>query len=970
MYRTILLFFVSTCSTLGVSSAQVSRDSVPVLLKAENYFNERKYDSAAVFFGRAASAYLEIDNIRGYLYCKNQEAFSLGNRHHFREALAICEAVINEYPDSLRTSRYDVYFYWKLALYNNRIENFRKAYSYGIQTMQLAESYGIFEDYMKNDVLENLTIAAKYTGLYDLGLFHAFERMRYSQSKGDFLNLSHACNSIALIYKRLLDTRKALEYFNKSIEMREKYAPAWTPYVTINVGEMYLEMGQLDSAFIWFQRTLDILSNQDVRENLLYSVLYSSLAVVAGKKGEYTQSIDYIDKCNAIRSRFFDQDDLHFTDFLKLKSELLIQSGDPETAYDILEKLRASYTNADRSPQIISGYYQSMAKYFEAVHRIPEAIDAHQQSIIALSRDFKDDDPLQLPELGDYFYGKERLLKVIIQKSSLFNLRYRETDDLRFLNAVMDHYNFALGIINLIVEDQSGMLSVSDLFKDFKKLYETAIATAISLNESVPGEDMYTNISSFMEASRMNHAKILSGLNRVIALGGIPDSLISRKTELERIISSRSPAADEEPDKEYELLKMELDRLQFLVSHDKNGDNRMRHDEFDLLRKSQKYLKKNQILLQYYFGEEKLYVLATTKQSDSFITMQWGVQEDKDLKDFIRGLKHPAYDSELNALGRRVYHSLGLDSVLKEGIDEVIVIPDRVLYFVPFDALPDESNNFLITRYTIYTENSLFMMNTREKRIRKSKSVLALAPFAASEIIPDTGEESNRDDGSELFQLPGSGTEINAIYDLFGGIVKSGPSATEEYFKYNAGNFKIIHFSSHSYINDKEPLFNSIILAPGAGTEDGYLQTNEIYNLDLNTELVTLSACNTGIGNYLDGEGMISLATGFRSAGVRNIVMSLWSLPDDATSDVMKRFYRLLKERQEIGDALRLAKLEYLEDADQNTSAPYFWAATVLAGKNTPLTLHRNHLLFVAVVAGIGMLIAGMFFMRKLQKTK
>jgi CHAT domain-containing protein len=836
--------------------------------------------------------------------------------------------------------------------------------------MQLAESYGIFEDYMKNDVLEILTVAAKYTGLYDLGLGHAFERIRYSQSKSDYLSLSHAYNSIALIYKRLLDKRKALEYFKKSIALREKYAPAWTPYVTINVGEMYMETGQIDSASIWFRRTLDLLGNQDVTENLLYSVLYSSLAVVAGKKGDYAQSVYYIDKCIAIRSRYFDQDDLHFTDFLKLKSELLLQSGDPEAAHDILENLRTGYTEADRSPQIISGYYQTMAKYFEAVQRIPEAINAHQESIIALSRDFTDTDPFQLPEREDYFYGKEKLLKVIIQKASLLNSRYHETGDLGLLNSVKDHYNFALVLINLIIDDQSSMLSVSDLFKDFKKLYETAISTTVSLNEWVPGEEVYSEISSFMEASRMNHYKILSRLNRVIALGGIPDSIISRKQELERILTSQGPGAGEKPGKDHEHLRMELDRLQYLVNHDKNGENRIRSDEFDLLGKCQKYLNKNQIILQYYFGEEKLYILATTKRSGFFCTMPWGAQEEADLNVFIKGLKQPVYDSELNALGRRVYHSLGLDSVLREGIDEVIVIPDQALYFVPFDALIDDSDNFLISKYTIYTENSLYMMNAREIRFRKNKSALAYAPFAVSEITTEAREASNRSDGTRLLQLPGSGTEIRTIFKLFGGIVKTGSMATEEYFKNNARDFRIIHFSSHSNINDEDPFFNSIILAPGEGIEDGHLQTNEIYNLDLNTELVTLSACNTGAGNYLDGEGMISLATGFRTAGVRNIVMSLWSLPDDATSDVMRRFYRLLKEGQDKGDALRMAKLAYLEHADRNTSAPYFWAATVLAGKNTPLAFKSINLFYATVGAGICMLLAGMFFIRKRQKTR
>ncbi len=231
MFRIILLFSISLHSTIVTSTSLQRPDPNTLKGIADNYFTARRYDSAVVYYNKAANAFHEASEIRQYLYCKNQEAFSLGIQNRNKEALAICEKVIREYPDSLRTSKYDVYFFWKLALFNNRLQNYNKAYSYGINTMEIAKSYSIFEGYMKNDILEILTSSARYLGLYDLGLGHAFEKMKYNESRNDYLNLSHAYNSMALIYKRFHDPKKAIEYFKKSMKTREKYAPQWTPYV-------------------------------------------------------------------------------------------------------------------------------------------------------------------------------------------------------------------------------------------------------------------------------------------------------------------------------------------------------------------------------------------------------------------------------------------------------------------------------------------------------------------------------------------------------------------------------------------------------------------------------------------------------------------------------------------------------------------------------------------------------------------
>ena len=134
--------------------------------------------------------------------------------------------------------------------------------------------------------------------------------------------------------------------------------------------------------------------------------------------------------------------------------------------------------------------------------------------------------------------------------------------------------------------------------------------------------------------------------------------------------------------------------------------------------------------------------------------------------------------------------------------------------------------------------------------------------------------------------------------------------------------------------------------------------------------MVTLSACNTGVGSYLDGEGMISLATGFRSAGVKSIVMSLWNLPDDATSEVMMKFYYYLKAGRKKADALRLAKLDYLKSADQNASSPYFWAASVLIGTNSPIALKNKYFLVFASLFSFSFLMIFIYWYKKRRSQK
>jgi CHAT domain-containing protein len=182
--------------------------------------------------------------------------------------------------------------------------------------------------------------------------------------------------------------------------------------------------------------------------------------------------------------------------------------------------------------------------------------------------------------------------------------------------------------------------------------------------------------------------------------------------------------------------------------------------------------------------------------------------------------------------------------------------------------------------------------------------------------------------------------EVTASASIWNGEYLVNQEATEENFKIKAKEATIIHIASHTIIDDEEPMNSKLVFSPGADTiEDGLLHTYELYNMQLNAQLACLSACNTGFGQIKSGEGVVSLAKGFFYAGIPNVMMSLWSVPDISTSEIMTAFYKELRRGIGKADALRNAKLKYLQEADSNTSDPYYWAAFTMIGDNQSIQI-------------------------------
>jgi CHAT domain-containing protein len=149
------------------------------------------------------------------------------------------------------------------------------------------------------------------------------------------------------------------------------------------------------------------------------------------------------------------------------------------------------------------------------------------------------------------------------------------------------------------------------------------------------------------------------------------------------------------------------------------------------------------------------------------------------------------------------------------------------------------------------------------------------------------------------------------------------------------GQYRYLHFATHGYLDSERPGLSALVFSmvdTQGQAQNGFLRANDIYNLKLPAELVVLSACQTGLGKEIKGEGVVGLTRGFMYAGAARVVVSLWSVNDRATADLMTTFYeKMLKQGERPAAALRAAQVEMWKK--KQWQSPYYWAAFTLQGE-------------------------------------
>ena len=246
--------------------------------------------------------------------------------------------------------------------------------------------------------------------------------------------------------------------------------------------------------------------------------------------------------------------------------------------------------------------------------------------------------------------------------------------------------------------------------------------------------------------------------------------------------------------------------------------------------------------------------------------------------------------------------------------NKLLVVAHGALHYMPFNVLMHEDGSMLIEHYTIRMLPSASILKFLKPVIRQNTSPVLVI--------------GNPDLGDQKLNLVFAENEAKAVASQMPeSRLLLRKDATESNFRNAAGLFSHIHFATHGKFQAESPLDSGLYLAAD-GENDGMLHVAELYSMQLNADLVTLSACETGLGKISNGDDVVGLARGFLFAGARSVVSSLWSVDDRATSELMLAFYQNLKSHPK-PEALRKAQLKI----QATLPHPFFWAAFQLTGR-------------------------------------
>jgi CHAT domain-containing protein len=378
----------------------------------------------------------------------------------------------------------------------------------------------------------------------------------------------------------------------------------------------------------------------------------------------------------------------------------------------------------------------------------------------------------------------------------------------------------------------------------------------------------------------------------------------------------------------------------------------------------------------YLLAKEKSYGFAITRRNIKIFPLPGKKEIQKMVQEYLKAI------TDVTNQDFRLGHEL-FEALIQPGLSgrarRLILVPDDVLYFLPFETLlsKNKGRDWLIKDYTIAYAPSLSSL--RELVVRKrangrkaAKDILAVGDpsYGANEVEPAAGDgsgplqESSSPAEAKFFRLKFSGQEIEKISALFkpgrrDTLLRS--RASEENFKHqNLADYRIIHFATHAFIDDNKPARSAIVLSLDQDPkEDGFLQMREVFNLKLKADLVVLSACQTGLGQLIRGEGIEGLSRAFFYAGASSVLLSLWAINDQASYQLLERFYVHLRSANPVMDSLRRAKLELIDSGV--LAHPYYWAGFVVAGNADtvifPRSLNKWMLVTLSLCAGLAILL-------------
>ncbi|MEX2369947.1 MAG: CHAT domain-containing protein [Bacteroidales bacterium] len=390
-------------------------------------------------------------------------------------------------------------------------------------------------------------------------------------------------------------------------------------------------------------------------------------------------------------------------------------------------------------------------------------------------------------------------------------------------------------------------------------------------------------------------------------------------------------------------------------------------------REVQKKLGRKECLVEYVLSDTRLTTFVIDKYNIQVLTREiepdfpekcftyYNILQNQDFSNNV----HDTYKQYVK-LGHFFYETLVAPVLEMTESREITFVPDGAIMYLPFESMitsrvDEEYINYRDLPYLLYdvsvgySHSSTLLFNERFRTKSPQSKVLAFAPEYENLMDGSFPLVWNRQSNPDfLMPLPGAEYEVDFISRTVPSDVFMDYNATESNFKRLAPDYAVLHLAMHTIMNDENPMYSKLAFARDWNdtTQDHDLFTYEIYNMQLNAEMVVLSSCSSGYGKMQKGEGMMSMARGFIYAGCPSIVMTLWQVSDRSSAELMTGFYKNLKKGKSKKQALRQAKIDYIQSSDKLKANPYFWSAFMMVGNNSPLYRDSAGFYLVLIITG------------------
>lgn len=737
-------------------------------------------------------------------------------------------------------------------------------------------------------------------------------------------------------------------YFDRAYNVYSKtYGPnhIGTATVLLNFGNLYLQTNDHSRALEYYQKALEIQrsNNAPVQVAELHDVIGDTYI----RMGQYQLALKTIDQSISTYKSIYGADHEFVADTHTLKAAAYKGLEKPDMAMLELQKAENIYTKAfGRRHQKTASLLSEKALISRDRNDITSALQWIQKAIISNSYEFASDKIDENPELTDFISGMD-MLKYLRLKAQLLR---SSSNDISTLQAVQNVYGLTLTVMDELAKAQKNSTDIMYLNSFYGGIYDEALDNLFALYRDTDKDEFKEQMFQLSERSKAKALELNRSNRNARSYANIPQTVIDQEKQvLEEIayIRSRLLPSDnmEDEQKQYfenRLFRAERERDELLAKlerdHKQYFNLKYETSIYDS-KEVQKNLTPKEAYLEFHRTENSLYAFVLKTNTFEVRKVELPTDFDSLIFHFSQAIRLKQPD-EHKRLGGQLYRTTIAPVQDLLDVEKITILPDRALWNINFDLLTQDSHvdstGYLIEKYAISYAYSASLLYDSRPRKSTNKRLLAFS-YENQENGAIVSLSTMRDD--KLNKIPGTAQEIAGLSHIMDGDYYYGSSATEKHFKQEAPDYSILHLALHGEV-DYEDSDNSKLYFSGSKSDslqDEILYPFELYNMNLNADLAVLSACETGAGKISSGEGVMSLGRAFQYAGVSSLLLSQWEVSDPVSPVIMASFYENLKAGKDKAQALRLAKLSFLESADNVAASPYYWGGFFILGSTDPI---------------------------------